>query len=416
MRLALQIFHLTLAAWLSCATAAAQSADPFLGRWSDESIVVTLQATEQGYSVVIELDGESYPGTAVRDGDRLDGGFEAGGDRFAFTARIADQRLYLETDGETYELRAAAPAASRNPLKRKREEARRLDEQVGPRVGDFRFPAIDGWTAEAADGGSVVLIPADAAEGDQEAYALTFMLGVDDPQNPGVTALLQQMLGPAAPLARLESQAIRGEARPVVRRSFVVDSTSYRLDAYLAAASDGLILVLGRGRSELVESRALGLQSLAAKAVRAPDAAPVQAAVPSQAAPSAAPAVQAAQGAPNVVRTAPDAPPFQPGTTSDGQPQSLQWAARLGGKLLTSVARTASGPESRARTLLLPDGRLEIASPTAMARGWWRILTVQNVSYLALTVDGTGQESYTRLDLRNDQVLADGVPIAVTSP
>lgn len=415
MRFALQIFHLTLAAWLSCATAAAQSSDPFLGRWSDDSIVVTLQATDQGYSVAIELDGETYPGTAVRDGDQLDGGFDAGGDRFAFTARIADQRLHLETEGETYELRAAAPAASRNPLKRKREEARRLDEQVGPRVGDFRFPALDGWTAEAADGGSVVLIPADAAEGDQEAYALTYMPGVDDPENPGVTAVLQQMLGPAAPLARLESEAIRGDGRPVVRRSFVVDSTGYRLDAYLAAASDGLILALGRGRSELVEARASGLQSLAAKAVRAPDAAPAQAAVPAQASspPSAAPAVQIA---PNVVRTAPDAPPFQPGTTSDGQPQSLQWAARLGGKLLTSVARTASGPESRARTLLLPDGRLEIASPTAMARGWWRILTVQNVSYLALTVDGTGQESYTRLDLRNSQVLADGVPIAVTSP
>jgi len=385
-------------AWLLSAVGLwAQSPSAFTGRWVDEAIAVTLEPAGEGFRVTIEMAGERYPGSAAVHEQRLDGSFEAAGEPFAFQAEIVDEALHFETGGEVFELRRSGGDPTRNPLARARREAAAMDEQSGPRVGDFRFEALEGWTATPAEGGSVALAPADASEESKEFYALSFLPGVKDPEDPSATGVVHQMLGPSAPIARLESEITETEGRRVVRRSFVVDASQYRLDGYFAASGGGLIVVLGRGESQLVESRGDDLELFASRAIyvgRSGDEATARSR------PS------------NGIKTAANVPPFEPGTISDGEPQSQPWVGHLSGKVLTS----AVNGNPRTRTLLYPDGRAEIAGAAAVATGWWRIVTANNASYLGLVIQPMSEEVYTRLEMRNGRTFADGMSVTVSAP
>lgn len=397
-----QFRSVILYALFGFAAVSAQSPSEFVGRWFDDSIAVTLEADDAGFRVAIEIDGESLPGSATLDGSRLNGSFESDGEQFRFQAQLAAGLLRFESDGEAFELQRATSQPSRNPLTRKRLAEAASDAALGPRVGDFRFAPPDGWTAVAAEGGSVALTPPDIEAPDSETkvdetYALSFLPGVEDPEDPRATAAVHQMLGPRAPIARLESEVTEKDGQRVVRRSFVVDASQYRLDGYFRAAEGGLVVVLGRGQSDRVEARAGVLESLVSRVTHVG-----QLAVQSGSDPAPA----------NGIKVAANAPPFEPGEISDGQPQSQQWVAHLGGKVVTS---SVSGTV-RSTTLLRPDGHVEIASGRPVAAGWWRIVTVNDVSYLGLVIHPMVEEVYTRLEMRGGQIFADGVGVAVSAP
>lgn len=89
--------------------------DPFVGRFSDGQLTLTLAATNGGYQGTVQLGEQTFPVTATAAGQSLEGSFEASGTKFPFKGKL-DGTLSFETGGKTYVLKKAAPAGPVNPL------------------------------------------------------------------------------------------------------------------------------------------------------------------------------------------------------------------------------------------------------------------------------------------------------------
>ncbi len=92
----------------------AGKSDPFLGRFSDGQLTLTLTATNGGYQGTVQLGEQTFPVTATATQNRLKGSFEASGSQFPFEATL-DGTLNFVTGGKTYVLKKATPQPA-NPL------------------------------------------------------------------------------------------------------------------------------------------------------------------------------------------------------------------------------------------------------------------------------------------------------------
>ena len=423
-----------LTALLLISTLSAQDADPLAGRWEGGGVALTLIGVDS-YQVEVEALGAKFPGEASYDGASLDGSFTSDGEEFFFQARLQeDGTLRLETEQTVYELKriSSAPAPeqpTRNPLAlaAKQPPPPPPPDDGREAFGAFRIALPEGWTGSLDPQGGVQLTaPGMVADG-SEAYALAFIPDIDDPMSVQAVGAAGALLGQAAQIARTDSAELDSAGRSAALHQLVLEQLGRRLNAYMAAIPGGLLTIFASGVDAKVQSRDADLRSLLdSTTVDAEAAARTQAERQQQ--------QQAPDGERLSVRTAPNAPAFVAGQTSDGGQQSLQWVNHLSGKLLTqmeSYSGGGGGINATSRLLLRPNGRFEYAGSSLVsvdvgssaaggdrtaAAGWWRILTASNISYLGLAVDGVPQEIYSQLDMRGGQVHVDGRRTYVTLP
>lgn len=415
---------------LTASSIPAQSADPLAGRWEGEGIALTLTGADE-YEVVIEALGAEFPGQAAYDGESLDGSFTSNGEEFFFQARLQpDGAMRLETEQTVYTLTrvsvpAAAPEPTRNPLALAKQQAA---APPGDRFGNFVLNLPEGWSGQVDPQGGVQLTPAGAVSDGSEAYAVTFIPDIEDPASTQALGAAGLLLGQAAQLARVDSSEFESAGRPAALHQLVLDQLQRRLNAYMTASRGGLLTIFASGVSDKVVARDADLRKILDGATFNPQASPARLDPP------APPAGTPGAGQTLSIALAPNAPPFVAGEMSDAQPQSQQWVARLAGKLLTqmeSYSSSGGGFNSKDRMVLAADGRFEYAGSSLVsadvgssaasggrssAQGWWRVLTVNNISYLGLAIDGVGQEIYSRLDAQGEETYIDGRRTFVTLP
>lgn len=430
------------------ATVLAQADDPVVGRWEGEGVALTVAGADE-YQVVVEALGAEFPGTAFFDGTSLDGSFTSNGEEFFFQGRIQpDGTMLLETEQTEYALtRVSAPAApaapTRNPLalaKQQQQAAPSAAGTPGPasgrRYGTFRMTLPEGWSGQVDPQGGVQLTAPGAPADGSEAYAVAFIPNIEDPTSAQAVGAAGMLLGQAAQLARVESTEMESAGRPAAKHELVLEQLQRRLNAYMAASHGGMLTVFASGLDEKVEARDAQLRAILDGLSIDAQAAAAQSAQPSRETPEQAQAdpPAPADGEPLQIRLDANAPPFIPGRTSDGDSQSQQWVARLSGKLLTQMESYASGGggiNSRDRMYLAPDGRFEYAGSSLVsvdvgstaasggrssAQGWWRVLTVNNMSYLGIAIQGVPQEIYSLLAARGQETYIDGKRTYVTVP
>jgi hypothetical protein len=92
---------------------APRPADPWSGRWSDDRLTAQLERRAEGWAGTLTLGGQTFPLGATGVEARLDGTFEAGGARYAFTLTRDGEGATLTTDGAAYRLKRQGP---KNPL------------------------------------------------------------------------------------------------------------------------------------------------------------------------------------------------------------------------------------------------------------------------------------------------------------
>ena len=78
--------------------------DPWLGTFTDGSLIFVLQGGANNYSGTLTLNGQSYPVKAVVQGNTLNGTFASGGNNFEFTASLSTDTLNLTTGSTSYTL------------------------------------------------------------------------------------------------------------------------------------------------------------------------------------------------------------------------------------------------------------------------------------------------------------------------
>ncbi len=115
------------------------------GQYVGDRLAMTLAGTAGRYTGEIRMGTQPFPVTARAVGDRLEGTFQSGADRFDFTATLRDATLTLTTGGTTYALQKQGL----NPLDSGRPAVNPL---AGPRsdAGDGR--AVTPPVAPAASG------------------------------------------------------------------------------------------------------------------------------------------------------------------------------------------------------------------------------------------------------------------------
>lgn len=93
----------------------------YVGTFADQQLRLTLEAPSMpggAYSGTLHHGDQRYPVSARHTPRGLEGEFESGGHRFAFTVRLAGHRLTFETGGVSYVLlrETVPPPAAVNPL------------------------------------------------------------------------------------------------------------------------------------------------------------------------------------------------------------------------------------------------------------------------------------------------------------
>ena len=124
-----------------------------VGPFSDGTLTVDLSPAAGGYAGRITRGGQTFAATAHVDGDRLQGTFDAAGQRFPFTETIAGDTATFATGGRTYTLRrpAAISPADAHAWRVKRTtltDAFMADQpgEAGPNAVTLLVP--DGWSAK----------------------------------------------------------------------------------------------------------------------------------------------------------------------------------------------------------------------------------------------------------------------------
>jgi len=79
-------------------------ADPFNGIFEGDGLKLSLKKGGSSYSGSLEFRGNSYPVTAIKKANGLQGNFKAGDKSFSFSAAIENNKLTLVSDGAIYVL------------------------------------------------------------------------------------------------------------------------------------------------------------------------------------------------------------------------------------------------------------------------------------------------------------------------
>lgn len=118
-----------LGGWMAACGAQTAATQEFDGLYQGGELTSKLTGTDgDQYTGEIKMGSQPYPVTARRVGNRLEGTFESGPDRFTFTAELSGTTLRLTSDGVTHQLRklGANPLATErakiNPLTRAKSE------------------------------------------------------------------------------------------------------------------------------------------------------------------------------------------------------------------------------------------------------------------------------------------------------
>ncbi|MBM3880933.1 MAG: hypothetical protein FJ387_14640 [Verrucomicrobia bacterium] len=220
----------------------------FAGTFKGDELTITLQAGGSGYTGSIRLGDQTFPLTATERDGKLEGTFQAGDDRFAFTGTMEGDTLRLSTEGTAYTLgrqggvnplakKPPTPVQAANPLARATSAA--PPQAAGPRTGEpvggpapgaawktYRHPTglrmsypQDWQLTEHAQ--MLQLVPPDAgsnADGPTEAY-LVFAEAAEDAQSaedPRVLQYLDAQLGQLMPFLKRTGapEKIRAGAAP----------------------------------------------------------------------------------------------------------------------------------------------------------------------------------------------------------
>lgn len=168
--------------FLAAAVAWCQS---LAGSYSNQELKLQLRDAGAGsYSGTLMLEGQTYPLSAQGTASQLKGEFSAGGNRFAFTARVDGMRMTLNSAGVDHVLsRDAAPAGAAGALYR---------HSLG-----YSLRLAPGWTAtENPDG--IILLPAGAGyDAGRSDNAEVYIAMVRDGYSPAEEAKLVQELSGA---------------------------------------------------------------------------------------------------------------------------------------------------------------------------------------------------------------------------
>lgn len=414
MRILAQIL---LATALAASPAAADG--PLAGVWTDGELTLTLAGEADAYTGTFTLDGRRFELAAAGADGALTGSFSSDGVRFVFDAQFDGETLVLETGGAVYELtrRASEPRNPLAPRSAPRTPAESRIEEGWTEAGSYRFRAPDGWRAEPDGTGSVALYPPGVEPGaDQvdEVYVLTEIVGVESADDPALDSVIRKsMLGPAGPSAVYEAEPFAPGGGDATRHTWRLLQLGRRLDAYVKESGGRLVAAVATGLEDKVLARREAVRRIAELFEHV-----------------GPPVADEPQGAPESssdVKVDPNAPPFEPGMTSDGQPPSETWRARLSGKLLTRM-----GSGLKRKMLLHPDGTLEyygVATLPAAAdgagsgpgrqdykRGWWRVLTHHDQTYLAVVPEGAPAEEYFPLVARGEETYFGAERVHVSDP
>ncbi len=88
-------------------------ADPYVGTFTDGSVVVTLSRTAQGYTGTATAQGQQMPLTARSAGDRITGVYQLNGVQLPFQAMVQGNTMMLATNEGSWQLQrsGAVPGA-----------------------------------------------------------------------------------------------------------------------------------------------------------------------------------------------------------------------------------------------------------------------------------------------------------------
>jgi hypothetical protein len=106
----LRISRVVLPALLLASALAAQAkppkpiTDPFVGSFGDGTGVLTIRKERSGYAGTFDFQGQRYPVSAAKTGERMIGTFVANGDSYMFTAAPSGGGLAVMLNGQTYQL------------------------------------------------------------------------------------------------------------------------------------------------------------------------------------------------------------------------------------------------------------------------------------------------------------------------
>ncbi len=82
----------------------AAPSDPYVGTFTDGSVVVTLSRSAQGYSGMATAQGQQMPLTAQNAGDRISGQYQLNGVQLPFQATVQGTTMMLATNEGTWQL------------------------------------------------------------------------------------------------------------------------------------------------------------------------------------------------------------------------------------------------------------------------------------------------------------------------
>lgn len=135
---------------------ARQANDPFAGSFANEGIVLTLQATGQGYNGHVQFEGQAYAVVAqVVNGGILQGTYTYQGQPIPFQAARQGDNLIIASEGERFMLQVsntAIAASTTTTSTGGANPAAQPGEVYNPDWG-IRFKAPQGWTGQPQEGG-----------------------------------------------------------------------------------------------------------------------------------------------------------------------------------------------------------------------------------------------------------------------
>lgn len=92
------------------------AADPWVGTFTDGTLVLQLGGAAGEYTGTLELGGQRYPVAARGSGAALAGSFRSADGEFPLSMQLAGGMITVASGGMTYTLRTADAAARANPL------------------------------------------------------------------------------------------------------------------------------------------------------------------------------------------------------------------------------------------------------------------------------------------------------------
>jgi hypothetical protein len=245
-------------------TLAISQTDPFQGSFAGDQLEIQLRPAADGsYAGQLVFGGQTYPITARRTGQKLDGSFTSQGHQYQLAITPTSDGLRLVSDGAVYKL-IRAPNQASVPVRQASSPGRRHRHESG-----FGLMLPSGWTAQDNPQGTI-LIPAgvtyDPSRNDNPEV---YVAGVHDAVDPAGERQLVQELSSAFLTSGVE--LTRAGDRQQVAQGGAVYHWEYRtprypttvgLKIYVAAAAARTFVVLGAGEAQRVNSRDLPLREI----------------------------------------------------------------------------------------------------------------------------------------------------------